>query len=311
MVKFSICIPTYNRMYSLKRTLKSLEKQTFTDFEVIIVDDGSTDNTEEQIKIFISSTKLKVRYVKKENGGKYTALNTGIKEANGEFFLILDSDDYLTENALKYLYNEWENVPDEEKENYCGVVGRCADQQGNLIGKPFPKDRFESSYVDFHFISGLKYGPYRDCCEFVKTSIIKQYSFPVNKDLKFIPEAYIFDQIGVNHKLLCTNEIVEIKEYLPDGITQNVEQYKESNVIGYLLYYTILLDYVFLETKESVPMKSKAIVWWGYWKMVSKDIDKKGPRCQHVSFLGRLIYLFRPILTSIYKVKRSKKIGLT
>ena len=88
---FSICIPTYNRKYILSRALKSLENQTFKDFEVIVVDDGSTDDTAAFMDKYIESTKMNVRYFYKNNGGKHTALNLGIKNAKGMFFVILDS----------------------------------------------------------------------------------------------------------------------------------------------------------------------------------------------------------------------------
>jgi len=307
MKKFTICIPTYNRAYTLKRALTSLENQSFSDFEVIIVDDGSTDNTEDIISVFNKNTKLKIRYIKKENGGKYTALSIGIKEALGEFFLILDSDDLLLENALGQFEETWKSIPDTEKINYCGVMGRSSDQNGRLIGNLFPKKRFVSSYVDFHFISGRKHGPYGDCCEIIKTSILKKYSFPLYDNLKFIPEAYITDQIGISYKLLCINDVFQTKEYLLDGITKNIQKHEKENAVGYLEYYICLLDKVFIETSEQLPLKSKAVIWWNYWRMVFLIGKNNGPRSKRITVIGKLIYLSMPLMNILFKIKSIKK----
>ena len=96
---FSICIPSYNRAYTLNRCLDSLISQTYKNFEVLFIDDGSTDNTEKIVNEYCN--KLNIRYFKKTNGGKHTALNFGIKNAcNTELFMILDSDDWLKPEAL-------------------------------------------------------------------------------------------------------------------------------------------------------------------------------------------------------------------
>lgn len=298
---FTICIPTYNRAHTITRTLSSLENQGLSSFEVLIIDDGSTDNTENIVKNYVKASSYNIRYFKKLNGGKYTAINLGIKEASGEFFLILDSDDSLIENALKDLYDSWNQIPNEDKKKFCGVMGKSCDQSKKMLGSPFPEEYFVSSYIDFHFISGVKMGPYGDCCEFVKTSIIQQYSFPLTNKTTFIPEAYIFDQIGINFKLLCINKVFKIVEYLPDGITNNIKANKEMNNIGYLEYYTCLLDRVFIETEERIPIKPKIITWWKYWDAISKDTKKQGPRCRRISLLGFFVFICRPLLNGFVK----------
>jgi len=301
MTRFTVCIPTYNRLYTIENALLSLEKQTFEDFEVLIIDDGSTDKTELFINEYKLNTRLNIRYYKKVNGGKYTALNIGIKEAAGEFFIILDSDDTLTEYALERLNSLWVEIPEEDKPYYCGVMGRSRNKEGQMIGTEFPQKYFVSSYVDFHFISGAKIGPYGDCCEFIKTNILKKYSYPEYENLKFMPEAYILDQIGIKYKLLCVNEIFKIVEYLPDGITTNIEFQRKENIVGYLEHYVSLIDKVFIQTKESIPLKSKIKVWWNYWNMVFIDSNKHGNRCYKVSFLGKIIFILMPILNKLHK----------
>lgn len=97
----TIFTPTYNRAHLLPNLYQSLLNQKRVDFEWLIVDDGSTDGTEELVNQWIEEAVLTIRYFRKENSGKHTAINKGVQLAKGELFLIVDSDDVLAENALK------------------------------------------------------------------------------------------------------------------------------------------------------------------------------------------------------------------
>jgi glycosyltransferase involved in cell wall biosynthesis len=306
MKTFTICIPTYNRCEKLKRALNSLEHQTFTDFEVLIVDDGSTDGTQAFLDEYCRVSKKDVKYINKMNGGKHTAINLGIENAKGKFFLILDSDDYLDKNGLQILIDLWNEIPEIERKKFSGVMGRCVDESGKLIGKKFPKERFISSYVDFHFISGAKSGPYGDCCEFIKTDILKNYRYPEGNSYKFVPEAYIFDQVGIDYKLLCSNDVIKHVEYSSDGITRNLEEHLNKNIAGYLLYYICLLEKVFHETSEKIPLRTKIIIWWKYWNAVKLDRNRLGARIESLSGFGLLVYLLTPIINFIYSIYRNE-----
>ena len=97
----TVFTPTYNRAYIIKNLFNSLKNQTFQNFEWIIVDDGSTDNTEEVVKEWLNeSLFFKIKYHKQKNGGKHTAINKGLELASGDVFFIIDSDDYITNDAL-------------------------------------------------------------------------------------------------------------------------------------------------------------------------------------------------------------------
>jgi len=97
----TILTPTYNRKHTLRRAYDSLINQTNKDFEWLVIDDGSKDDTKELIDEFISENKITIKYFFKENGGKHTALNFGTNKAKGELVLILDSDDYLSNDAIE------------------------------------------------------------------------------------------------------------------------------------------------------------------------------------------------------------------
>ncbi|QVY61293.1 glycosyltransferase family A protein [Cytobacillus gottheilii] len=294
---FTICIPTYNRAHTIIRALDSLNEQEFKDFEVVIIDDGSTDDTTQVINDYKKTASFEIRYFKKENGGKHTALNVGIKKARGEFFCILDSDDWFKAGALKEMYEECKKIADNDE--FSGIMGRSMINGKSLIGNKFPDDPFISSYVDFHFFSGLKYGPFGDCCECNKTNILKQYHFPEPEEAKFVPEAYLFDQVGVKYKLLCTNRVYKNVEYLEEGISNTVD-YKTKNIIGFLHHYVSRLDNVFPYV-SNLPYKLKVIAWWRYWTAVKMDFNKTGPRVKHIPILGYIVRIGTPILNTLFK----------
>ncbi|WP_448863437.1 glycosyltransferase family A protein [Clostridium sp.] len=294
---FSICIPTYNRAHTITRTLNSLVKQTFKDFEVIVVDDGSKDDTEKVVLQYKELVDLK--YIKKENGGKHTALNKGIDKASGLFFMILDSDDWLVDNALELLHSLCEKIKDNE--NYSGVLCRCIDiTTGKTIGDDIP-DEYESlSYIDMHFVLRIKGINIGDCCECNKTSILKKYHFPEELGMKFVPEAWMFDQIGVSHLLLTTNKGGKICEYQDGGITLDTS-FKIKNNKGYLYHYVSRIENILPNIKHSI--KDEIIAWWRYWGCVDRDTDNLGQRVTKISFVGQLVRIGMPIINVFYRIR--------
>lgn len=303
-MRFTIAIPTYNRKELISRTLKSLEDQTYKDFEVIIIDDGSTDGTEKYIREYAEASDLHIRYYKQANGGKHMALNHAIEKAEGDFFLILDSDDWMLPEGLQILSENWDKIPKEKQKDFSGVMARATEPDGTFIGKPFPRDPYISSYVDFHFISGIRLGPFKDCVDFIRTDLIKKYRFPDVKEAKFVPEAYITDQIGMNHKLYCISDVVEIKEYQEEGITKNIDGYKVKNAQGMIAYYEILLKEVFPKAKENVPLQSKVYIWYRYLEFMSLlklKVDKKD-----MTLLGRSVSIARPVIDRLYRMRKPR-----
>ncbi len=101
----TIFTPTYNRAKLLNDIFNSLEKQSCFDFEWLIIDDGSSDNTESVVMNFFHSSSFPIRYIKKKNGGKHTAYNLALENARGKLFFCLDSDDYLPSNAVEKIKN--------------------------------------------------------------------------------------------------------------------------------------------------------------------------------------------------------------
>lgn len=102
--KVSVIVPVYKVRDRMLKTLESLEAQTFKEFEVLFIDDGSPDDSSEFAHEYLENSEVKYRIIKKENGGVSSARNLGIEEANGEYVQFLDSDDYIDKNMLKHMY---------------------------------------------------------------------------------------------------------------------------------------------------------------------------------------------------------------
>ena len=215
---FTVFTATYNRANRILGVYNSLKGQTFKDFEWLVIDDGSTDNTEELIKEWQQNSEFPIRYLKKENGGKHTAYNFGIPKARGEFLLTLDSDDTCVPEALQVFYEAWQGIPD--KERFSAVTANCFDENGDLIGTPYPRDFLDSDSIELryiHKVKGEKWG-------FQKTEIMLKYPFPEPDGLKLIPENIVWDAISLDYKTRFINR--NLRQYITgeDSYTRAIPQ---------------------------------------------------------------------------------------
>ena len=115
----TVFTPTYNRGYTIGRLYDSLLRQTDKRFCWIIVNDGSTDNTEELILDWIKEKRIDIQYYKQKNQGKPSAHNKGVELTRTELFTCVDSDDYLKDNAIEEIITAWQNHPDD----CIGILG--------------------------------------------------------------------------------------------------------------------------------------------------------------------------------------------
>ncbi len=213
----TIFTPTYNRAFIIDKLYKSLCQQTCKDFEWLIVDDGSSDNTEEVVKPWLMENEIQLRYYKKENGGKHTAINMGAELANGELFFIVDSDDYLVLNAIEIIINEWEQVQDK---NLCGMSFlRGIYKNGSLISKKesmFPKDRFIDNFINVKY----NHGSSADNAEIWVTKYLRNYPFSIYPNERFMSEGMVWIRLAKERDMLFVNKIIYICEYLEGGLTK-------------------------------------------------------------------------------------------
>lgn len=232
-MRITVFTPTFNRGYIIESLYRSLQKQTFTNFEWIIVDDGSTDNTEELINQFISENNIfPIVYCKKTNGGKHRAINDGLRIAKGEMFFIVDSDDYLTNNSLEIIDKVEKTIPLVSKQKFAGVCGLKGYSISDTVGSTF-----DGEYLDITSLEREKYRICGDKSEVFYTELLKKYRFPEFEGENFITECVVWDKIAYdNYKLRFFNEIVYICDYLPDGLSANSDKLFKKTPKGYGLY---------------------------------------------------------------------------
>lgn len=220
---FTVFTPTFNRAHTLPRVWHSLRQQTFRDFEWIIVDDGSCDNTSDLVSTF-SQTEFPVTYLWQQHGHKKTAYNFAVREARGILFLTIDSDDEFVPTALERFWWHWNNIAVSRRDQFSAVTALCAYPDGRVVG-----DRFSCvEWLDSDSIEMVhRWKVSGDKCGFQRTDVMRQFPFPENID-GFVPEGVVWTQISLHYKTRFVNEALLICHPSPDGITRSPRPMRES-----------------------------------------------------------------------------------
>lgn len=279
----TVFTPTFNRGYILCKLYESLCKQTSQDFVWLIVDDGSTDNTKELIISWKNEKKIKIEFIVKKNGGKHTAINSGIKLCTTPLFVCVDSDDLLTEDAIKILCNHWKN---EEQQNILGFYGMQGDFSGYPTGRNWPTTtkyaRMNELYNKYKYIG--------ETIMVFRSDILKNYAFPVYDNEKFVTESALYDQIDRILPMRLINEIVYLSGYLDDGYTAQGMTLHLRNPKGYahFLKQRAVLN-------DSLRMRLKCAIKYYSWIKVNNIQDSLFHEIKVPYWLklcGRLLSIF-------------------
>ncbi len=233
-MRLTVFTPTYNRKELLTRAYKSLTVQTVRDFEWLIVDDGSTDNTEDAVKEWIDEGIIRIRYVYRQNGGKMRAHNTGTAAARTELFVCLDSDDYFVDTAVEELLAAYDNgaCSDCYGKPVGGVVAHKGCTSEKLLGdSDFPDVKYSTLYG--LYLKGFS----GETTLMYKTEILKEFPFPEIEGEKYVPEDYIYDKIDEVCVLAVLPRIITVCEITDNGYTESVKKLKSENVNAFYLYY--------------------------------------------------------------------------
>lgn len=218
----TVFTPAYNRAYTLHKCYESLLRQTCKDFEWLIVDDGSTDNTKELVNKWINENKINIRYIYQENQGMHGAHNTAYENINTEINVCIDSDDYMTDDAVEKIINFWKA---NKKNNIAGIAGLDIYDNGNIIGDKFPNEIKMSTYWDIYHnlkIKGDKKLVYR-------SDLTKKYPYPIFKGEKYVGLGYKYAKLDSEYKLLLLNEPLCVVTYMEDGSSNNMlKQYRKN-----------------------------------------------------------------------------------
>lgn len=229
-VQITVFTPTYNRAYIIENLYRSLQRQTFTDFEWLVVDDGSSDGTEELFaKWSREETRFPVRYYKQPNGGKCRAINRALDLSEGKLFFTVDSDDYLTDDALEKVA-KWESeLPKDQP--YCGFAGNLGTALDSTPNRMVREPFFDGSALD-------RYGKVDGERAMVfYTDIHRKYPYPVFDGEKFMTEAVAWNRMAHDgYKMRFFNDIIWVYEYKNDGLTKAGSSVFLNNPKGYGLW---------------------------------------------------------------------------
>lgn len=237
MATLTVFTPAYNRAHTLARTYASLLRQDCKDFVWLIVDDGSSDNTAEQVQSWQQKDNgFDIRYLYKENGGMHTAHNMAYEVIDTELNVCIDSDDCLADGAVKKILDKWRAVKDL---GYAGIIGLDADLEGKLIGKGFPDGLTETTLSGYYAAggSGDKKLVYR-------TDVIKKYPpYPVFEGEKYVALAYKYRLIDQDYKLAVLDEVLCNVEYQADGSSGTMWKQYLKNPKGFAFWRKVCMEY--------------------------------------------------------------------
>lgn len=203
-MKITIFTPTYNRVKTLPRVYNSLIKQTDKNFEWIIIDDGSEDNTKELVQKWINEKKLEIKCYYQKNQGKHIAHNKALKYAKGEYFTCLDSDDECTLDAIK-TFKEIIKKYNFKQNNICGLLCNVK-RNGRIYGKKFSKNYLVTNFIELRYKYKIKTEKWF-CFE---TKLLRKHPFPEKYKNTYIPESLIWDELTKNHSIICVNKTLRI-----------------------------------------------------------------------------------------------------
>lgn len=220
----TIFTPTYNRAHTLPRLYQSLCGQTNRDFEWLVVDDGSTDNTKALVEQWQRQNIIPIHYIYKENGGLYTAYNSAYAAIDTELNVCVDSDDWMPSDAVATILEQWQT---RGSDNYAGLLGLDCHADGTPIGGTFPDDLQVSHFLDL-YIHNIHRG---DTKPIYRTSLTKQFA-PMTgyAGERFFNPVYIALQIDNLKPMLLVNQNLCFVEYQQgDSMSRNIfGQYVDS-----------------------------------------------------------------------------------
>jgi glycosyltransferase involved in cell wall biosynthesis len=224
-----------------------MRQQTFKDFEWLIVDDGSTDRTNELVNMWQKEASFPIRYFYQTNRGKHVAFNRGVREASGLMFLAFDSDDTCPREAFERFHHYWCCISAGQRQRFSTITGLCSDQKGNIHGYQYPAPVIDA----YDFVSQWKL---RRCERWGinRTDVLRRFPFPEFKGECYIPEALVWERISCFYATRFFNEVVRFYEALrPGSITADYARIRAGSPKGTSLYYRELMG-------RQIPLRPRA-----------------------------------------------------
>ena len=251
-ILITVFTPAYNRAHLLPRLFQTLKQQTNSSFEWIIVDDESSDDTETVVRQFTSEkTSFPIRYYKQNHGGKHRAINFAVRRAAGSYLFIVDSDDWLPENAIELIENWLQDI--QGISDLCGVAGQKALADGKPVGNSFEgKD-----YVDASSLERRKLHIEGDKAEVFDVEVLKAHPFPEFDGEYFVTEAVCWNAIAANgYKIRWYQEPIYYCEYLEDGLTKTGANDLDGHIANFQGYSYYI--------RQCLTIKNRLDSYWDF-----------------------------------------------
>lgn len=264
----TIFTPAYNRAHTIGRTYESLLRQTCKDFEWLVIDDGSTDNTEELVRGWIAENKIPIRYIKQKNQGMHGAHNTAYHNITTELNTCIDSDDYMPDDAVEKIVRLWK---EKGSDKYGGIIGLDCTEDGKIIGTDFPEDLKETTLTGVYAAGGTG-----DKKQVYRTDVINSYpDYPIFKGEKYVGLAYKYILLDQDYKLLTINSPLVVVDYQQDGSSYNMYKQYWNNPKGFSFFRKTEMVYA-----PTLKRKFISCVHYVASSIISKDRNflKESPK---------------------------------
>jgi glycosyltransferase involved in cell wall biosynthesis len=238
---FTVYTGTRNRAHTLSRPYDSLRTQTFRDFEWLIIDNDSTDGTEELVAGWQADADFPIRYIRHANRGHHGSSNRGVEEARGRFFVTLDSDDGAVPEALERFLAIWEDIPDDRRHRYAGVTALCREPDGTPISDPFPTSPFDSNVSEVRYryrIMGERWG-------MLRRDVMLAHPYPtIPGYVGMMSSHLVWGTIGRTYTTRYVNEYLGIVDLAPTGtLTKGNPRDPRRDAIGEMLEARAIIDH--------------------------------------------------------------------
>lgn len=257
MNDITILTPTFNRADTIEKLYNSLLNQTQSDFQWVVVDDGSTDDTKKLISEYIENNLINIKYIYQENGGKARALNRAFRSIDTKVFVVVDSDDYLKNEAIeiikKYLtYTESNNE----------IGGFFFHYEEHNVGKIHSRKELNKDRVLNCFEYFEEYGKHDGCLCYLN-KVVKKYQYPEYTGEKYIGPTVLQMKMSDEFKILYSPVVIGIAAYQPNGLTNSGRYLRVNNPLG-MRYYNFLKQ---KRTKNRLEKLKTSIFIWSYAKI--------------------------------------------
>lgn len=271
----TVFTPTYNRAYILPRLYQSLCNQSCADFEWLIVDDGSDDHTQQLVDQWIKQEIITIRYFKQHNGGKHRAINNGIELARGFWFVIVDSDDYLTPDAVEWIIKTGDQI--KNNPTFCGLSAIRISPEGYKIGGGDDFGAIDANAIDIR----LKYNIKGDMAEVFKTDVLRNFKFPEFDGEKFCPEALVWFRLARKYEMRFVYKGIYVCKYLSDGLTAKITRLRREAPQASMIYYSEHFH-------DAIPLKWRIKAAINFWRFALADYKREYNMLSSLSLIAWL-----------------------